>query len=221
MFCKIVIRMKLHSLIRFCNNFGVGLTFSYIGKRAQSISREVDRWFLSHRHHLIVTQRDTIARCESLNRKSPAEAERKIESRIQHTYSFLINYSDSHVITQQVPKWREISRFPFLADASVAKGVGNDWTCDWTSEAFYLVVSILSSGISASQSLGVTDSYLGDTPSHPRLTVSPSHLRFGIHESRRVPAGDPSCKIFRALFLAPCICNYNTNYMGGCDSFAR
>lgn len=87
---------------------------------------------------------------KSLNRKSPAEAERKIEPRIQHTYSFLINYNDSHIITQQVPKWREISRFPFLADASVAKSVGNDWT----SEAFYLVVSILSFGINASQSLG-------------------------------------------------------------------
>lgn len=72
--------------------------------------------------------------------------------------------------------------------------------------AFYLVVSILSSDISipASHS-GGGDRFLSRRHAVSRgLTVSRSHLRFGIHESRRVsPAGDPSSEIYFVLFFSP------------------
>lgn len=165
MFCKIVIRTKLHSLIRFCNHFGVARFPT--SASVQSISREVDRWFLSHWHHLIVTQRDTIARCESLNRKSPAEAERKIEPQIHSLrYSFLINCNDSRCSTKS-----EVARnfsISFPRRMRERRWECRGWLATEHPGAFYLVVSILSSGISIPASHGrVTDPYLGDTPSHP------------------------------------------------------
>lgn len=153
---------------------------------------------------------------------SRGSREKDRTSDTQRMYSFLINYGD--IVASLLNRYQSGAKFlDFLSSPMrERRGECREWLATELPGAFYLVVSILSSGISIPAShWRVTDPYLGDTLSHPGWRFLGHTSISEIHESRRVPAGDPSSKILRALFLAPCIRSYNTDHTGGCDTFGR
>lgn len=108
----------------------------------------------------------------------------------------------------------------FSSKANKRKGnraIGNDWA---NFLAFYLLVSILSPGISVPPSLSRGDRFLsakrGDTPSHAEIVSHWSHLRS--HPSMRIallprdPDRDPSFDIALLFLLRSFVTN--TSYAG-------